>query len=142
MRARPMTTRCSSWLRGFRLGQCSALANCSKRSSRTKGGRPTNEETYVGADIGLSRSEAARHAGLSERQKNTGLRVASIPKEEFQAAVESDKPPTVTELAERELTASCLGGAAPPFGAVRAASRLNTLAGRLQNGLAHCRRRH
>jgi hypothetical protein len=38
----------------------------------------------------------ARDAGLSTDQKNTALRVASIPPEEFEAAVESDKPPTET----------------------------------------------
>jgi hypothetical protein len=64
-----------------------------KEIKPSKGGRPT-EETYVGADIGLSRSEAARQAGLSDRQKNTALRVASIPPAEFEAAVESDKPRT------------------------------------------------
>jgi hypothetical protein len=63
-------------------------------------GRRTDLQPHAGANI-KSRSEAAREAGLSDRQKNTALRVASIPPDEFEAAVESDKPPTVTELAER-----------------------------------------
>jgi len=40
-------------------------------------------------------------AGLSEKQRKTALRVANVPKEEFEAAVETDEPATVTQLAER-----------------------------------------
>jgi len=47
-----------------------------------------------------SRTEAATEAGLSKRQKDTALRVAAIPKDQFEELVESDNPPTVTELAE------------------------------------------
>jgi len=46
-----------------------------------------------------SRSQAARDAGLSRDQKRDALRVARIPRDEFEAAVESDNPPTVTALA-------------------------------------------
>lgn len=48
----------------------------------------------------LTRTDAAREAGLSERQQATAIRVARVPKEEFEAAVESDHPPSVTALAE------------------------------------------
>lgn len=48
-----------------------------------------------------SRLEAATAAGLSEHQRKTALRVASVPESDFDAAVESDEPPTVTALAER-----------------------------------------
>lgn len=47
-----------------------------------------------------SRSKAANDAGLSERQRKTALRVANIPEEDFEQAVESDYPPSVTALAE------------------------------------------
>jgi hypothetical protein len=47
-----------------------------------------------------SRSKAAEDAGLSEHQRKTALRVANVPEAEFERAVESDKPPTVTYLAE------------------------------------------
>jgi len=50
---------------------------------------------------GKSQGEAARAAGLSEHQELTSVRVANIPPEEFNAAVESDDPPTVTALAEQ-----------------------------------------
>lgn len=48
-----------------------------------------------------TRKEAAEDAGLSERQQKTAVRVANVPKEEFEAQVESDSPPTVTALAEQ-----------------------------------------
>jgi hypothetical protein len=62
------------------------------------GGRPSKP---VPAAAQVSRNQAARDAGLSPRQKNTALRVANIPVYEFEEAVESDDPPTITELAER-----------------------------------------
>src|SRR5437763_359670 len=43
---------------------------------------------------------AAEAAGLSGHQVKTALRVASIPKAEFEWLVESDQPSTVTDLAE------------------------------------------
>ena len=49
----------------------------------------------------LTRSDAASAAGLSPHQRKTALRVANIPPAEFEAAVESANPPTVTELARR-----------------------------------------
>lgn len=49
----------------------------------------------------LTRTQAATDAGLSERQRKTALRVANIPQAEFEEAIESENPPTVTALAER-----------------------------------------
>ena len=53
-------------------------------------------------DLGTetTRGSAAEDAGLSERQRKTALRVASVPADEFETAIESDNPPTVTALAE------------------------------------------
>src|SRR5262249_766269 len=52
-------------------------------------------------DLGTvaTRGSAAADAGLSERQAKTALRVAQVPDDAFEAAVDSIKPPTVTELA-------------------------------------------
>jgi hypothetical protein len=61
------------------------------------GGRPKGNGT--GNDT-VSQREAAAHAGMSKRQEVTAVRVASVPTEEFEAAVESDDPPTITRLAE------------------------------------------
>lgn len=43
----------------------------------------------------LSRKEAARTSGLSERQSKTALRVARISELDFESAVDGDDPPTV-----------------------------------------------
>jgi hypothetical protein len=41
-----------------------------------------------------TRSEIARQAGLSAKQRVTALRVAAVPKADFEKAVESEKPPS------------------------------------------------
>jgi hypothetical protein len=51
--------------------------------------------------VTMTRTHAAKDAGLSTRQKRTALRVANVPAKEFEEAIESDEPPTVTKLAER-----------------------------------------
>lgn len=51
-----------------------------------------------------TRTEAATEAGMSERQRKTALRVATFAEqqpEEFERQIESDRPPTVTQLAEQ-----------------------------------------
>jgi hypothetical protein len=48
-----------------------------------------------------SRGSAAAEAGLSEHQRKTALRVASVPEQSFEAQVDSDDPPSVTALAEQ-----------------------------------------
>jgi hypothetical protein len=83
--------------------QCRAIRRCGdllKEILRpAEGGRPPTKNR-VGTDP-VSRTEAATEAGLSERQRKTALRVASVPKEDFERQIESDDPPTVTELAEQ-----------------------------------------
>lgn len=49
----------------------------------------------------LTRSDAAHDAGLTLHQHRTAIRVANVPEREFVRQVESDNPPTVTELAEQ-----------------------------------------
>lgn len=66
-----------------------------KQVEPSKGGQPTHDGG------GISRTKAAADAGLSERQKVTALRVASIPDADFDSQVESDDPPTVSRLAEQ-----------------------------------------
>ncbi len=45
-----------------------------------------------------TRTQVAKEAGLSKDQAVTAIRVARVPEEEFEAAVESEDPPTVTAL--------------------------------------------
>ena len=53
----------------------------------------------AGAVPPVTRTQMAREAGLSDRQRKTALRVANVPEPQFTAALASPKPPTVTALA-------------------------------------------
>jgi hypothetical protein len=52
-------------------------------------------------DLPPNRKSAADAAGLSEHQRKTALRVANVPRDEFEAALSSGIPPSVTVMAER-----------------------------------------
>jgi hypothetical protein len=67
----------------------------------SKGGQPTHS-THTGTDT--SRSQAAADAGLSKRQKDTAIRVANVDDDSFNEQVESENPPTVTQLAAQGFT--------------------------------------
>ena len=60
-----------------------------------------SKEKNDGGGTFQSKKQAAIEAGMSERQRNTAQRVANIPNDEFEELVESDNPPTVTELAKK-----------------------------------------
>jgi hypothetical protein len=49
----------------------------------------------------VTRTNTATEAGLSEHQRKTALRIANVPEDEFETAIESDDPPIVTDLAEQ-----------------------------------------
>jgi hypothetical protein len=55
----------------------------------------------AGAVPPVTRTSAASEAGLSDRQRKTALRLASIPESQFSQQVEGPSPPTVTRLAEQ-----------------------------------------
>lgn len=57
------------------------------------------ERARTGADP--SRIKAAYDAGISPRQLKTALQVHAVPRDEFERQVESDSPPTITELARQ-----------------------------------------
>jgi len=59
----------------------------------------------------VTRTQAAADAGLSAHQRKTALRIANVPEASFEAAVESDRPPTVTEMAGRGTIAKPLSPA-------------------------------
>lgn len=52
-----------------------------------------------GAPAAHSRKQAAEDAGMSERQRKTAQRIATIPKDKFDELVDSDQPPTPAQLA-------------------------------------------
>lgn len=74
---------------GELLGAIEPAKNQHDAENRASRGAPT------------SRNDAAKAAGMSRDQKHTALRVANVPEPEFEEAVESPEPPTVTALAER-----------------------------------------
>jgi len=62
-----------------------------------RGGRPAGNG---GSAPTVSQRQAAAAAGMSKDQEVTAVRVANVPQQDFDAAVEGDDPPTVTALAE------------------------------------------
>ena len=64
-----------------------------------KGGQP-HQSTWEG-DRPSSRTDAARSAGLSPHQTKQAQRIAAVPEPEFEAQVESNSPPTLTQLAQQ-----------------------------------------
>jgi hypothetical protein len=57
-----------------------------------------------GADTKLSQKEMAERAGISKRQQVTAVRVANVPEDTFNEAVEAVRPATVSRLAEMGTT--------------------------------------
>jgi len=65
--------------------------------------RTGNQHTVLkeGDHLKQNRTNAAREAGMSDWQQKTALRVANLSDEEFDRQIESDAPPTVSQLAEQ-----------------------------------------
>ena len=80
--------------------QARAIIRCGELLKQIEPGTGAHWENKRDGTDTLTRTEAATQAGLSERQKVTALRAASVPKEQREALIESDNPPTVTKLAE------------------------------------------
>lgn len=51
-----------------------------------------------------TQTQAAKEAGMSKHQQTTAVRVANVDENEFDSLVESDEPPTLTELAQKGKT--------------------------------------
>lgn len=79
-----------------------AIRRCGEllKTFKSNGGRP--QKTADGSvQSFFSQKAAARDAGLSERREKTAVLVANIPESDFETAIESPHPPTVTALAEQ-----------------------------------------
>jgi hypothetical protein len=74
--------------------QARAIHRCGELLDEIKStaGRPP-KEIRDGAFPNYGRTEVATRTGLSERQRETALRVARVPDEEFEEAIESRSPP-------------------------------------------------
>lgn len=85
--------------------QARAIERCGELLRQIESGQgKVNQHTVLrdGTDLKQpTRESVASAAGLSERQRKTALRVVSVPKEQRDALIESDDPPTVTQLAEQ-----------------------------------------
>lgn len=64
-------------------------------------GGDRSKSTTSGTSARPLQKRMAAQAGMSKRQKDTALRVAEVDDSEFEAAVESDNPPTAMTLAKR-----------------------------------------
>lgn len=81
-----------------------AIETAGRRTDKPVEGARQRSANWSLSDVQPTRTQAAREAGLSEHQQKTAMRINAVPREEFEAAVESETPPTVTELAERGTT--------------------------------------
>ena len=63
---------------------------------------PNHHGNSSGAgDHTTSRANAARDAGMSKHQQVQATRIASVPEQDFEAQVDSDTPPTLSQLAQQ-----------------------------------------
>jgi len=84
--------------------QARAIRRCGELLKQIAPARGANQNIQEGARPNVTRESAATDAGLSEHQRKTALRVANVDEKSFTAQVESDSPPTVTQLAEQGTT--------------------------------------
>lgn len=85
--------------------QARAIRRCGELLKQIEAGNGARDGKRQEGDLPpFNRTQAATDAGLSEHQRKTALRVASVPAPEFNEQVESDDPPTVTELARQGTT--------------------------------------
>lgn len=74
-----------------------------------------------------TRREVASQAGLSVDQQKTAVRVANVPRDEFERLIESDNPPTVSQLASMGLKRRPVPPP-PPAGFTEATTALGVVA--------------
>ena len=79
-----------------------AITRCGEllKAIQPASGGDRRSDQWEGSLPLVTREQAAEDAGLSEHQRKTALRVASIDPAVRDALIESDNPPTITELAE------------------------------------------
>jgi len=78
-----------------------AIRRCGELLDEIEEAKGANQNISSGAPTKVTRTEAAKQAGLSRDQHVTAIRVARVPKPAFEEQVESDDPPTVSALAEQ-----------------------------------------
>jgi hypothetical protein len=89
--------------------QARAERRCGELLKQIEPARGANQNIQEGAHPKVTRSSAAQEAGLSEHQRKTALRIASIPQEDFNNRVEGPSPPTITALAAAGTVSTATG---------------------------------
>jgi hypothetical protein len=64
-------------------------------------GARTDLQLSGGGPTRLTRADAAREAGMSKDQQVQATRIANVPEADFEAQVEADNPPTLSQLASQ-----------------------------------------
>lgn len=88
--------RTATRIRARAIRRCGELL---KQVDGRGGDRTKTDGTDSSARMSISQRALAAQAGLSERQQVTAVRVANIPQETFERAVEGEEKVTVTKLA-------------------------------------------
>lgn len=78
-----------------------AIRRCGELLKEIQPAHGANQNISGGAPTKVTRSTAAREAGLSRDQQVTAMRVANIPQRDFEEQIEAPTPPTITRLAEQ-----------------------------------------
>jgi hypothetical protein len=94
------------------------------RTFKQRGGDRKSDQSRDDPTL-ITQRKAAGSAGMSKDQEVQAIRVANVPADEFDAAVDSDEPPTITALAERGTDKRPVPKAAP--GAVEATQLIGFL---------------
>lgn len=76
-----------------------AIRRAGEILSQVNGQGARTDQLSVGGHTKLTQDQAARDAGMSKHQQVQAVRVANIPRDEFDRQVDSDKPPTLSQLA-------------------------------------------
>jgi hypothetical protein len=84
--------------------QARAIRRCGELLSQFEKAQGANQNIRDDDSRMLTRTDAATQAGLSEHERKTALRVAKVDATEFEAAIESDNPPSITEIAKAGIT--------------------------------------
>jgi len=80
--------------------QARAIRRCGELLKQIEGGSTAHRRRVAPDPSTSTRKGSAYSAGLSDRERKTAIRIANVPKADFERAVESNSPPSLTELSE------------------------------------------
>lgn len=80
--------------------QARAIRRCGELLKQFNSPGARTDQPDDGTVTRLTQKQAAKDAGISERQRVTAVRVANVAATDFEQAIESEAPATVTKLAD------------------------------------------